>query len=252
MGELSKRGLMAPPPERLEEKGLQSAFSRFECKSVLKADGAEYDKICGTELRGVRKYDAHFRPMFPITNRKHRFSVVSKFGLQMLQKYGYKEGEGLGRLKQGVSTFPRLMGQVHQKGVCFSARNHQNLSAGFMRCTACDRGFSGYSNLESHVASQRHKEKVAEEPNQLVLLCVQCQLQFSTALKLKEHFLLVRHNDSIPGLSAFARTLRAELRQNQLEYAQRIKVETAPKREPLKSPQSPKADEEAVERVKVE
>ena len=118
-----------------------------------------------------------------------------------------------------------------------------------MRCTACDRSFCGYSNLESHIKSQRHGQNVASKPNHLVLLCVQCQLQFPTALKLKEHFILVQHNDSIPGIATFTKQLRAELRRNQLEYVQHLKVHKSPKREtPPDSPATPEPaeDDEAV------
>lgn len=87
--EMMSKGLMAPrlppPPDHLDEAGNEqngphSPFSHFECKSVLKSDGSEYDKILGSKLRGMRKYDANFCPMFQITNRDHRFCVVSRFG----------------------------------------------------------------------------------------------------------------------------------------------------------------------------
>eukprot|EP01083_Nonionella_stella_P149005 472581_1 len=214
--------VMRPPLER------QSAFTQFECKSVLKSDGSEYDKYLGSEMRGVKKYDSNFRPMFPITNKNYTFSVVSNYGLKLLSKYGFKRGDGLGKHKQGVTTFPRLSGQNSLKGICYAERNRKNLTMGFMHCVACDKAFCGYTNLQHHIISKKHKKNLALKPNNLVLLCVQCQLQFPTCQKIKEHFMLVKHDDSIPGIAAFQKLLKDERRHKQIEYIQNLQTKPNP------------------------
>ena len=214
--------------------------AKFECKSILKSDGSEYDKILGSKLNGIRKYDNNFRPMFPITNNDYKFSIVSDYGYKLLQKYGYKEGEGLGRNKQGVTTFPRLIGQnTNKKGINYSERNRKNLSIGFIHCIACEKSFCGYSNLQNHILSKKHKKNLSVKPNNLVLLCVQCQLQFPTCQKIKEHYMLVKHDEAIPGISTFNKQLRDELRRNQIKYIQNMKTTPNPYRNIVNTPSPP-------------
>ena len=213
--------------------------SKFECKSVLKSDGSEYDKVLGSKLHGIRKYDNNFRPMFPITNNDYKFSVVSDYGLKLLQKYGYKEGEGLGRNKQGVTTFPRLIGQNTFKGINYGDRNRKNLSIGFIHCIACEKSFCGYSNLQNHILCKKHKKNLSIKPNNFVLLCVQCQLQFPTCQKIKEHYMLVQHDDTVPGISTFNKQLRDELRRNQIKYIQNMKTTPNPYRNIVNTPSPP-------------
>jgi len=139
------------------------------------------------------------------------------------------------------------------KGINYKKINRNDLSNGFIHCTACDKSFCGYSNLQTHVICKKHKKNLAQKPNNLVLLCVQCQLQFPTCQKIKEHYMLVQHDHNIPGIATFQKQLREELRANQIKYIQNLKTKENPfKSEESESESNEENDDEKKEKVNEE
>merc|ERR1712228_579466 len=181
----------------------------------------------------------------------YTFSVMGDYGMAMLSKWGYKKGDGLGKYKQGVTTFPRLIGQNNVKGINYKKIDRNNVSNGFIHCTACDKSFCGYSNLQTHVICKKHKKNLALKPNNLVLLCVQCQLQFPTCQKIKEHYMLVQHDHNIPGIATFQKQLREELRANQIKYIQQLKTKENPFKDEESESESNEDNEKEKKEVKV-
>merc|ERR1719204_146438 len=120
----------------------------------------------------------------------------------MMKAMGFKEGEGLGANESGMTTFLRHMGQHHSRGIRALGELTAKKASGFASCILCDKVFNSMHSVFQHTTSRRHIQSLSKHPNNRVLRCNPCMIDFSNQSLLRQHYVLVAHDH--PGVSGLA------------------------------------------------
>jgi len=147
------------------------------------------------------KYDGSWN-LVGVTNKKFSYAPVSSYGLRMMKSMGFKEGKGLGKSEAGMTTFIRHLGQHHSKGIRALGETTTNKSNGFASCILCDKVFNSMHSIFQHATSKKHVQNLSRHPNNRVLRCNPCMIEFSNQTLLRQHYVLVAHDH--PGVSGLA------------------------------------------------
>jgi len=163
--------------------------------------GDDSKKEDETEEVANKKYDRSWN-LVGVTNKKFAYSPVSSYGLRMMKSMGFKEGKGLGRNESGMTTFLRHMGQHHSRGIRALGETTAKKASGFASCILCDKVFNSMHSVFQHTTSRRHIQNLSKHPNNRVLRCNPCMIDFSNQSLLRQHYVLVSHDH--PGVSGLA------------------------------------------------
>jgi len=153
------------------------------------------------DAESTTKYDRSWN-LVGVTNKKFAYAAVSSYGLRMMQSMGFKEGKGLGKTENGMTTFLRHVGQHHSRGIRALGETTANKSSGFASCILCDKIFNSIHSVFQHATSKKHVQNLSRHPNNRVLRCNPCMIDFSNQSLLRQHYVLVAHDH--PGVSGLA------------------------------------------------